>query len=598
MKKSIVGRFISYYKPYRWTLFLDLFCAAVIGLAGVIFPVILRSLTGRVFLMPDTTEMMRQLWIYAGVLLVLYIVQALATYYMATYGHIMGARMETDMRDDLFTHMEKLSFSFFDKTNTGQMMSRLISDLADVTELAHHGPENIFIAAVKMVGAFIVLFLIHLPTTLVLLTVTILMFIFTLIQRKKMQRTFMENRRRIADVNAVVMDSLSGIRTVQSYSNEEIEAEKFDQGNKRFLESKIDNYLVMGEYQSVNGFMQGMMYLAVILVGGLYVARGELLAADIILYVLYISMFLDPIKMLVNFTEQFQKGMTGFQRMVEILETEPEVQDRPDAIEMGVLDGDIEFSDVNFRYNEDEPVLENIRVSISSGSTVALVGPSGAGKSTFVSLIPRFYDVSSGQVTVDGVDVRDMTLKSLRANIGVVQQDVYIFNSSVRNNIAYGRPGATDEDIVAAAQDANIHDFIMTLPQGYDTMMGERGVRFSGGQKQRISIARVFLKNPPILILDEATSSLDNESELFIQSSLDKLSRDRTTLVIAHRLSTIKSADNILVLTEEGIVEQGTHESLLAAEGVYAYLYHLQFLNKADDVDPDLGANQREPGFI
>ncbi len=587
MKKSTVGRFIRYYKPYKRTLFLDLFCAAVIGLVGVVFPVILRRLTGQIFLMPDTAEMMRQLWIYSGVLLVLYIVQALATYYMATYGHIMGAKMEKDMRDDLFTHLEKLSFSFFDNTNTGQMMSRLITDLFDVTELAHHGPENIFIATVKMAGAFIVLFLIHVPTSLVLLAVTVLMFVFTLLQRGKMQRTFMENRRRIADVNAVVMDSLSGIRTVQSYSNEDIEAEKFEQGNERFLESKIDNYLVMGEYQSVNGFMQGMMYLAVILVGGFFVSRGELQPADIILYVLYISMFLDPIKMLVNFTEQFQKGMTGFQRMIEILDTAPEVQDRPDAIEAGILDGEIEFSDVSFSYNEDEPVLENIRTSISSGSTVALVGPSGAGKSTFVSLIPRFYDVTAGRVTVDGIDVRDMTLKSLRANIGVVQQDVYIFNSSVRDNIAYGSPGAKDEDIITAAKNANIHDFIMTLPQGYDTMMGERGVRFSGGQKQRISIARVFLKNPPILILDEATSSLDNESELFIQSSLDELSRDRTTLVIAHRLSTIKNADSILVLTEKGIVEQGSHQSLLAADGVYSYLYKLQFLDKADDAEPE-----------
>ncbi|HHV42745.1 MAG TPA: ABC transporter ATP-binding protein [Clostridiaceae bacterium] len=583
MKNTTLGKFIKYYKPYKAMLLLDLFSAALIGVAGVIFPIILRKLTGQIFLLPDADVMMRKLWYYCGALLILYIVQSLAQYYMATYGHIMGAKMETDMRDDLFTHMEKLSFSFFDRTNTGQMMSRIISDLADVTELAHHGPENVFIASVKMLGAFLVLFFIHIPTTLVLLAVTIAMFIFTSYQRRRMERTFMENRRRIADVNTLVQDSLAGIRTVQSFSNEDIEAEKFSEGNQRFLESKIDNYLVMGEYVSINGFMQGMMYLSVILTGGYFVTRGDIQAVDIILYVLYISMFLDPIKMLVNFTEQFQKGMTGFQRMVEILETEPEVQDRPNAIEVDNLEGKIEFRDVSFHYEKDEPVLRNLNASIYSGSTVALVGPSGAGKSTFVSLIPRFYDVTSGAVTIDGVDVRDITLKSLRANIGVVQQDVYIFNCSVRDNIAYGRPGATEEEIVDAAKKANIHDFIMSLPQGYETMMGERGIRFSGGQKQRISIARVFLKNPSILIMDEATSSLDNESELFIQSSLDELSRDRTTLVIAHRLSTIKNADHILVLTDEGIVEQGNHSDLLEKDGLYSYLYNLQFLDKADE---------------
>jgi ATP-binding cassette subfamily B protein len=583
MRKSTVGRFISYYRPYKFTLFLDLLSAAVIGLAGVIFPFILRHLTGHVFLLPDSAEMMRQLWYYCGALLILYIVQSSAQYYMATYGHIMGARMETDMRDDLFTHLEKLSFSFFDRTNTGQMMSRIISDLADVTELAHHGPENLFIATVKIVGAFLVLFFIHIPTTLVLLAATIAMFVFTMIQRRRMQRTFMENRRRIADVNAIVQDSLAGIRTVQSFSNEDIEAEKFGEGNQRFLDSKIDNYLVMGQFVSVNGFMQGMMYLSVILTGGYFVTTGDILAVDVILYVLYISMFLDPIKMLISFTEQFQKGMTGFTRMLEILDTEPVVKDRPGAIEVGALSGRIDFEDVSFHYEENEPVLKNINASIYSGSTVALVGPSGAGKSTFVSMIPRFYDVVSGSVKIDGIDVRDLTLKSLRANIGVVQQDVYIFNCSVRDNIAYGLPGAGDEEIIAAARQANIHDFIMTLPQGYDTMLGERGIRFSGGQKQRISIARVFLKNPSILILDEATSSLDNESELFIQSALDELSRNRTTLVIAHRLSTIKNADHILVLTEDGIAEQGNHEDLLARGGLYSYLYNLQFQDKAGD---------------
>lgn len=573
----MIRRFISYYKPYLNILLFDLFCAAVIGATGLVFPILLRNLTSDIFVRTDNSLMLQGLFWTCIWLFVLYVLQSLAQYFVAYYGHVMGARMETDMRSALFSHMERLSFSYFDKSNTGSLMSRLIADLFDITELAHHGPEDLFISFVKIVGAFVILITIHVETTLVLIAVTLIMFFVSFHFNRRMRQTFMDNRLRIAEVNAIVQDSLAGIRTVQSFANEHLELKKFEHGNLRFLNSKRSNYLVMGRYHSINTFLQGMLYVAVVLAGGYFVVQGEVQAADIIIYVLYINMFLDPIKRLINFTEQFQKGMTGFIRMTEVIDTKPDVKDRKQAEEAGALTGHIEFSDVSFAYETDEPVLTGINATIPARTTVALVGPSGAGKSTFCSLIPRFYDVDAGSVSVDGRDVRDLTLASLRANIGVVQQEVYIFNSSVRENIAYGDPNASDEAIELAAKRANIHDFIMGLPDGYDTMMGERGVRFSGGQKQRISIARVFLKNPPILILDEATSSLDNESERFIQQSLNDLSRDRTTIVIAHRLSTIKNADEILVLTEDGIAERGSHDALLRSGGLYARLYQMQF---------------------
>ncbi|HHU12106.1 MAG TPA: ABC transporter ATP-binding protein [Clostridiaceae bacterium] len=573
----MIRRFISYYKPYLNILLFDLFCAAVIGATGLVFPILLRNLTSDIFVRTDNGLMLQGLFWTCIWLFVLYVLQSLAQYFVAYYGHVMGARMETDMRSALFSHMERLSFSYFDKSNTGSLMSRLIADLFDITELAHHGPEDLFISFVKIVGAFVILITIHVETTLVLIAVTLIMFFVSFHFNRRMRQTFMDNRLRIAEVNAIVQDSLAGIRTVQSFANEHLELKKFEHGNLRFLNSKRSNYLVMGRYHSINTFLQGMLYVAVVLAGGYFVVQGEVQAADIIIYVLYINMFLDPIKRLINFTEQFQKGMTGFIRMTEVIDTKPDVKDRKQAEEAGALTGHIEFADVSFAYETDEPVLTGINATIPARTTVALVGPSGAGKSTFCSLIPRFYDVDAGSVSVDGRDVRDLTLASLRANIGVVQQEVYIFNSSVRENIAYGDPNASDEAIELAAKRANIHDFIMGLPDGYDTMMGERGVRFSGGQKQRISIARVFLKNPPILILDEATSSLDNESERFIQQSLNDLSRDRTTIVIAHRLSTIKNADEILVLTEDGIAERGSHDALLRSGGLYARLYQMQF---------------------
>lgn len=574
---KVIKRFVHYYKPYKGAFFMDMFCAMLVSGVDLSIPLMLNFLVRDVYIMADTSVLVATAIKILAVMAVLYVVRYFSQYYVTSWGHIMGARMEGDMRSQLFSHMEKLSFSYYDKNNTGKMMSRIISDLFDISELAHHGPEDIFISIIKLTGSFIILINLNTTVTLVLLAVTVAMLLFTMYYNKRMRRVFLDNRRKIADVNAIVQDSLSGIRTVKSFSNEEIEQQKFEQGNHQFFLSKKENYLTMGRYFSMNSLMQGIMYLAVLGTGGWMVVNRGMDAGILIVYVLYIGMFLDPINRLVNFTEQFQKGFTGFERMIEILDTDPDVQDRPDAKDCGTLKGEIRFDKVSFGYSEEELVLQNIDLGITAGKTVALVGPSGAGKTTFCSMIPRFYDVTGGAVYVDGRDVRDVTMKSLRRNIGVVQQDVYIFNSTVRENIAYGKPGATDEEIIRAAKNANIHEFIMGLDQGYDTPVGERGVRFSGGQKQRLSIARVFLKNPPILILDEATSALDNESERFIQHSLSELSKNRTTLVIAHRLSTIRNADEILVLTENGVAERGTHDALMQEQGMYARLYNMQF---------------------
>ncbi len=572
-------RFMAYYKPYRRVFWTDMICAVILALTGVAFPIIIRYLTRSVFHLP-ASQMIERVLVCSGAMFALYVIQAACQYYVTSYGHIMGAHIEYDMRRDLFSHMEKLSFSYFDKNSTGAMASRILSDLFDITELAHHGPENVVISLVKIGGAFIFLLTINVPVTLILLAMTLFMLVFSIRMNSEMRKTFMNNRRNIASINAVAQDSLSGIRTVASFNNEHVELQKFDTNNERFLESKRVNYMVMGKYHTVNGFLQGLMYVSVVLAGGFSVARGHMAAEDIVIYILYINMFLDPIKLLIQFTEQFQKGYTGFIRMIEVLDTEAEIKDRPNAVDAGKLKGNIRFDKVSFYYEKDEPVLKDISVEIPAGRTVALVGPSGAGKTTFVSLIPRFYEAVSGQVSVDGRDVRDYSLTSLRNNIGVVQQDVYIFNTSIRENIAYGQPGAPLEAVIEAAKKAHIHDFIMSLPNGYDTLCGEHGVRFSGGQKQRLSIARVFLKNPPILILDEATSALDNQSEVQVQEALNELAKNRTTLVIAHRLSTIRGADSILVLTAEGIVDQGSHEELLSKGGLYKELYELQFADR------------------
>ena len=577
--KSLVRRFVSYYGPYKWLFTADLFSAAINGGVGLVFPAMIRYIINDVFTMPDTSLIAPILTKLAILMFVLYLVEAGSLYFVSSWGHILGARIETDMRHDLFEHMEKLSFSFFDKTSTGKMVSRLISDLGDITELAHHGPENLFISAFKIVGSFIILSRIHFPMSMILLGFTILLVILMFGYRAKMTNVFMDNRRKIAEVNAIVQDSLSGIRTVQSFSNEQIEMEKFHHGNEAFYHSKKRMYFFMGKYFTLNQFMQGMLYLVTLVTGGIYVIRGTLRPGDAIAFILYINMYLAPIRTLIMFNEQFQKGMTGFRRMVEILDTEPDIVDRQGAVDAGTLRGTIEFDHVSFSYGE-EKVLSDLSFTIEAGKTVALVGPSGVGKTTICSLIPRFYDVTGGRVLIDGTDIRDFTLRSLRNNIAVVQQDVYLFNNTVRENISYGDWEAEDDAIREAAENAQIHEFIESLPSGYETIVGERGVRFSGGERQRISIARAFLRNPSILILDEATSSLDNISERAIQAALDVLSRDRTTLVIAHRLSTIRNADEILVLSDGGIAERGTHEELLEKGGEYAFLYQSQFADQ------------------
>lgn len=568
-------KFIQYYKPYKKVFIFDLICAAFISLVDLAYPQILRSLTKTLFL-KDASMILKTLPIIGGILFICYIFQAFCKYYVSCQGHIMGAKMERDMRQELFEHYEELSFSYYSQNNSGQMMSKLVSDLFDISEFAHHGPENLFISLVKIVGSFIFLFLINKKLALPLIVLVILMFLFSFRQNQKMQRTFMENRKKIGDVNASLQDTLSGIRVVQSFTNEEIEKEKFQKSNHAFLVSKKDNYRCMGEFMSSNLFFQGMMYLVTLVYGGYLIANNEMSAADLAMYALYIGIFISPIQILVELMEMMQKGLSGFRRFLDVIETEPEIQDAPDAVELKDVKGRVCYEDVSFHYSDDETtVLSHVSIEIPAGKSVALVGPSGGGKTTICSLLPRFYDVTGGRVTVDGQDIRSLTLKSLRSQIGVVQQDVYLFSGSIRDNIAYGKPDATEEEIIEAAKCANIHDFIMELPDQYDTFVGERGARLSGGQKQRISIARVFLKNPPILILDEATSALDNESERWIQHSLEELSKNRTTITIAHRLSTIKNADEIIVITENGIAERGTHETLLEKNGIYAGYYNM-----------------------
>jgi ATP-binding cassette subfamily B protein len=567
-------KFIQYYKPYKKVFIFDLICAAFISLVDLAYPQILRSLTKTLFL-KDASTILKTLPVIGGILFICYVFQAFCKYYVSCQGHIMGAQMERDMRRKLFDHYENLSFSYYDQHNTGQMMSRLVSDLFDISEAAHHGPENLFISLVKIVGSFIFLFIIQWKLAIILLVIVLLMIFFSAKQNRRMQATFLDNRRKIGDINASLQDSLSGIRIVQSFANEDIEREKFRLGNEAFLDSKRDNYHAMGSFQSGNTFFQGMMYLVTLLAGGYFIALGQMSAADLAMYALYIGIFISPIQILVELTEMIQKGMSGFIRYQAIIDIEPEITDCVDAVDMKHPDGDICYHDVSFSYENNEIVLNHIDFTIKSGKSVALVGPSGGGKTTICSLLPRFYDITDGSITIGGQNIKNIKLESLRNSIGIVQQDVYLFGASVKENIAYGKPDATFDEIVEAAKKANIHDFIMTLPDGYDTFVGERGTRLSGGQKQRISIARVFLKNPPILILDEATSALDNESEQHIQKSLDALSKNRTTITIAHRLSTIQNADEILVIDGQTIKERGTHEELITFGGLYAKYYYM-----------------------
>lgn len=569
-------KFIRYYGPYKKVFFFDLFCAAFISIVDLAFPQILRTMTNTLF-QRDASVILRTLPWIAAILLICYILQALCKYYVSCQGHIMGARMERDMRKELFEHYENLSFSYYDKNNTGQMMSRLVSDLFDISEFAHHGPENLFISVVKIVGSFIFLFMIQWKLALILAAVVIFMIIFSAYQNQRMQATFLDNRRKIGDINATLQDSLEGIRIVQSFANEDIERRKFHKGNENFLLSKKDNYRAMGTFQGGNTFFQGLMYLITLTAGGIFIALGEMSPADLAMYALYIGIFISPIQVLVELTEMIQKGLSGFRRFLDIIETEPEIVDEENAIPIQNPQGDISYNDVSFSYEDNEIVLNHINFKIESGKSVALVGPSGGGKTTICSLLPRFYDITGGTITIGNQNVREMTLESLRNSIGIVQQDVYLFGGTVKENIAYGKPDASMDEIIQAAKKANIHDFIMGLPDGYDTFVGERGTRLSGGQKQRISIARVFLKNPPILILDEATSALDNESERHIQKSLEALSKNRTTITIAHRLSTIKNADEILVVYDHTIRERGSHRELMEKDGIYARYYKMQF---------------------
>ena len=564
-------KFIRYYAPYKAVFFLDLICAAVISLVDLAFPQILRTLTKTLFTESADHILHALLPIGAG-LLAIYILQALCKYYVSYQGHMMGANMERDMRQQLFDHYEKLSFSYYDQNNSGQMMSKLVSDLFDISEFAHHGPENLFISLIKIIGSFVFLFLINWRLAIPLLVLVVFMLFFSYGQNKRMQATFMDNRRKIGDVNSSLQDTLAGIRVVQSFANEEIEREKFKKSNQGFLISKDANYKCMGSFMSGNLFFQGMMYLITLIFGGWLIAQGKMEAVDLAMYALYIGIFISPIQILVELTEMMQKGLSGFRRFLDVIETEPEIVNAPDAEPIEEVNGHVSYENVSFHYSDDDtPVLSNVTFDIPAGKSVALVGPSGSGKTTICSLLPRFYDVTEGRVTIDGKDVRDLTLESLRNQIGLVQQDVYLFCGSIKENIAYGKPGASMEEIEEAARKANIHDFIMELPDGYDTFVGERGTRLSGGQKQRISIARVFLKNPSILILDEATSALDNESERWIQKSLEELAKNRTTITIAHRLSTIRNADEILVVADNGIAERGTHEELLKQGGIYAH---------------------------
>ena len=564
-------KFIRYYAPYKAVFFLDLICAAVISLVDLAFPQILRTLTKTLFTESADHILHALLPIGAG-LLVIYILQALCKYYVSYQGHMMGANMERDMRQQLFDHYEKLSFSYYDQNNSGQMMSKLVSDLFDISEFAHHGPENLFISLIKIIGSFVFLFLINWRLAIPLLVLVVFMLVFSYGQNKRMQATFMDNRRKIGDVNSSLQDTLAGIRVVQSFANEEIAREKFKKSNQGFLISKDANYKCMGSFMSGTLFFQGMMYLVTLVFGGWLIAHGKMEAADLAMYALYIGIFISPIQILVELTEMMQKGLSGFRRFLDVVETEPEIVNALDAESIDEVNGHVSYENVSFHYSDDDtPVLSNVTFDIPAGKSVALVGPSGSGKTTICSLLPRFYDVTGGRVTIDGKDVRDLTLESLRNQIGLVQQDVYLFCGSIKENIAYGKPGASMEEIEDAARKANIHDFIMELPDGYDTFVGERGTRLSGGQKQRISIARVFLKNPSILILDEATSALDNESERWIQKSLEELAKNRTTITIAHRLSTIRNADEILVVADNGIAERGTHEELLKQGGIYAH---------------------------
>lgn len=568
-------KMMGYYKPYLKIFWADMFFATLSAAVALTIPLVVRYVTSTLIYLPADEIIRRITYIGIG-LAALLAIDCYSRFFIGNYGHVMGAKMEYDMRAELFGHMQKLSFSFYDDAKVGQLMSRITSDLFDITELLHHGPENIILSVLKIAGAFVILVNINGWLALAAFAVLPFMFAFALILNKKMRRAFRNNRIKIADINAQIEDNLSGIRVVKSFANEDIENEKFRVGNDGFLAAKKNSYHYMGSFQAGVGVFTTLIQVSVILVGTVLIAYGRVDMTDLVTFLLYIGVFTDPIRTLVDFTEQFQNGYTGFERFQEIMNIRPDIEDAPDATPIGTVKGEIEFDNVSFQYKDNqENVLNHINLKVPAGAYMALVGSSGAGKTTLCSLIPRFYDVTGGRIMIDGRDIRSVTLKSLRDQIGMVQQDVYLFAGTIFENIQYGKPGATREEVIEAAKNANAHEFIMAFPDGYDTDIGQRGIKLSGGQKQRLSIARVFLKNPPILIFDEATSALDNESEKVVQDSLEKLAKNRTTFVIAHRLTTIQNAEKILVLTEDGIAESGTHEELLAQGGLYEKLYHM-----------------------
>ena len=575
LSKEQINKFINYYKPYKKVFFADLFFALVSAVIALLIPLIVRHITGEVIYY-EQSQLMKTVLIFAAILVGMVAVDAYAKYYVSYYGHVIGAKMEADMRTEIFGHIQKLSFSFFDNRKVGKLMSRVTTDLFDISELLHHGPEMLIISLIKLIGSFTILLIVNWRLALISFCLLPVIGLYAWSLAKKMRKAFKENRARMSDINMEIEDNLSGIRVVKSFANEEIEMKRFAKTIQRFLDSKFVTYLTMAKFHCVLGSFITLLTVMVIIAGAWFMSSGSINAADLIAFLLYINNFTDPIRTLIDLTELFQNGISGYERFLEIVNIDPEIKDKEDAIEIKDVKGEVEFENVSFRYEEGlENVLNHVNMKVDAGKCIALVGPSGAGKTTFCSLIPRFYEASEGTVRIDGVDIKDITQNSLRSKIGVVQQDVFLFIGTVLDNIRYGRPDATMEEIIEAAKLANAHDFIMELPDGYNTNIGQRGVKLSGGQKQRLSIARVFLKNPPILIFDEATSSLDNESERIVQESLEILAKNRTTFVIAHRLSTIRNADEILVLTENGIEEKGTHKELLNRKGIYAALYTL-----------------------
>ncbi len=569
--------FISYYRPY-WPMFCtDLFCASLISLIDILYPLIFNYCVTDLFVR-DSAGLLSSILLISAGLIFMYLIRSACRWYVTGQGHVMGARMERDMRRDLFDKFQQLSFSWYDRHNTGDLMSRMVSDLFDISELAHHGPENLFISLIKIIGSFIIMICINWQLGLILLAITMIMLIFSWKQNARMEETFADNRRKISAVNSSLQDSLGGIRVVQSFANEDLEVKKFEESNQNFLKSKENNYAAMAAYYTGNHFFQGMLYASIVLFGGLLVMNHQIEPAVLATFALYVNVFVSPLEILIEFTEMFQKGFSGFRRFETIMAEPVEIHDEPDAEELRDVTGTVTFDHVTFSYDEDDQkVLRDICLQVPAGESLALVGPSGGGKTTLCSLIGRFYDPDQGKILIDGKDIRHLSLKSLRQNIGIVQQDVYLFDGTIADNIRYGKPEADDEEVLEACRKANLLDFVESLPEGIYTEIGERGTRLSGGQKQRISIARIFLKDPKILILDEATSALDNESERVVQRSLDELSRGRTCISIAHRLSTIQNADEIAVVSDSGIQEKGTHEELMAKNGIYARYYQLQF---------------------